>query len=330
MILPSKVVKTTPEIKTIEPEIPLPGDRSEPVIKGKQYRHLCYTFNNYTPEDLAIVKGWNAKYNVFGQEIGEVCKTPHLQGYVEWSSPKRWDTIKSMDKRIHWGVRKGKSHEARDYCKKGEQSKAEWRSQGVNGPNWGKNASIFEKGDCSNQGKRTDLDDVCDKMVAGASIRDIAKDHTVTFVKFHKGFKALGEELQEDRTEPPKVYWRYGLAGVGKTRYIYDNYSLQDIYSKNSSRWWDKYNQQKVILMDDFDGFAHQNSDKFRELLKVIDRYPHSVETKGGTAKINSPLIYITCEFPPSKFWSGNDLDQITRRLTSIDEITAPNEAKTA
>jgi len=52
-----------------------------------------------------------------------------------------------------------------------------------------------------------------------------------------------------------------------------------------------------------------------------LDRYRYQGQVKGGYVNINSPFIYITCEHPPSYYWSGNELDQITRRLTSVLEI---------
>jgi len=53
-------------------------------------------------------------------------------------------------------------------------------------------------------------------------------------------------------------------------------------------------------------------------LLKLCDRYKYSGQVKGGFVKINSPFIFITCEFPPSHFWIGNTLTQVLRRADKI------------
>ena len=83
---------------------------------------------------------------------------------------------------------------------------------------------------------------------------------------------------------------------------------------KDGTPWWDGYTNQDVILIDDFDGKW-----PFRDLLRLLDRYPYQGQIKGGYVKINSPHIYITCEFPPADIYQpGNELNQIIRRLDII------------
>ena len=47
---------------------------------------------------------------------------------------------------------------------------------------------------------------------------------------------------------------------------------------KNKSKWWDGYCQEEHVVLDDFYGWI-----KFDEMLRLLDRYPLLVETKGGT-----------------------------------------------
>ena len=67
------------------------------------------------------------------------------------------------------------------------------------------------------QGERTDLDDVADLVEEGATIKEIACSHPTTFIKYHKGIAALKAAMYEHRSVAPKVIWRWGLAGSGKT-----------------------------------------------------------------------------------------------------------------
>lgn len=80
--------------------------------------------------------------------------------------------------------------------------------------------------------------------------------------------------------------------------------------------WWDGYEQQEAIIIDDFDGKW-----PYRDLLRLLDRYPYQGQYKGGYVKINSPYIYITCEYSPSFFWRGNEFAQIHRRLSEIKHL---------
>jgi len=40
-------------------------------------RNFVFTLNNYTTEEVELVKEWDCKYLIFGKEIGE-SGTPHL------------------------------------------------------------------------------------------------------------------------------------------------------------------------------------------------------------------------------------------------------------
>jgi len=83
--------------------------------------------------------------------------------------------------------------------------------------------------------------------------------------------------------------------------------------------WWDGYEQQEAIIIDDFDGKW-----PYRDLLRLLDRYPYQGQFKGGYFKVNSPYIYITCEFAPSYFWQGNEYAQVFRRLKEVKYVPPP------
>ncbi|AYP28860.1 MAG: putative viral replication protein [Cressdnaviricota sp.] len=280
-----------------------------------QARNHCFTLNNPREDDRERILAWKCKYVVFGEEKGEEKGTPHFQGYVEWSSPKRLETLKQMDTRISWHIRAGTATQAADYCKKGEQTKAEYTLLKTAGPNYGKNAVVHEHGTISAQGKRTDIMDVGQQVVAGVPLTEIASKYPCTWIRYCKGIKDLKATLMQHRTERPEVHWRYGVAGVGKTHVPAMLYP--DYYDKDGTQWWDGYEQQSCIIIDDFDGKW-----PFRDLLRLLDRYKYQGQYKGGYVKINSPVIFICCEFSPYHIWPAeNDLAQIKRRLASITHV---------
>ena len=256
-------------------------------------RNCVWTLNNYTTTEVDFIKLWDCKYLVFGFEVGDE-GTPHLQGYVEWKSSKRFTTMKNMNKRIHWEKRRGTAKQASDYCKK--------------------DGKFFEKGEISKQGERTDVQEVAGMVVEGMNNFEISEVVPEAIIKFGRGIELLRYVRQADRETKPNVMWYWGLTGVGKTEKATEY--TPTYYIKDGTQWWNGYEQQETIIIDDFDGRW-----PFRDLLRLLDRYPYQGQTKGGYVKINSNNIIITCEFPPDKFWEGNTLNQITRRIDKIKEV---------
>jgi len=256
-------------------------------------RGWVFTVNNYShEEDKSINELGSAegtRYLVFGREKGEN-GTPHLQGYIELRSVARLSGVKKLIPRAHWEARKGTPDEAEKYCKK----EGDYQEFGVP----------------LAQGKRRDLEEVASMVRDGASMREVDAVAPALAVQYHRGLMAMMSRQMKDRAEPPEVVWLWGLTGTGKTREAVEGPSF---YMKDGTKWWDGYEQQEKIVIDDFDG-----SWPFRDFLRLLDRYPYQGQTKGGYVKINSPSIVITCEFPPEKWWKGTELAQVQRRLTKV------------
>lgn len=264
-------------------------------VKTAEVRHVCYTLNNYTEEDYQKLIKWRARYHVVGKEIGEE-GTPHLQGYFEFTNSKKWQTLKNFNQRIHWEIRRGTPKEASEYCKK--------------------DGDFLEIGTISSQGERNDLEDIKKKLDNKVPMIKIAQEHFGDFLRYNKSFEKYLMLSQKHREEPPIITWYWGLAGVGKTSIAYDKHK-GNVYIKDGTQWWDGYSQEEAIIIDDFDGKW-----PYRDLLRLLDRYPYQGQVKGGYVKINSKFIYITCEHPPQFYWQGNALAQVKRRLNLTAEVT--------
>jgi len=178
-----------------------------------------------------------------------------------------------------------------------------------------------EQGTPKQQGKRSDIHDVCELLDEKVPLNEIARNHPSAFVKHAKGFHAYKFATQVDRVSKPYVEWRWGTTGTGKTKGAIDKHP-ESFYIKDGTQWWDGYEQQDAIIIDDFDGRW-----PFRDLLRLLDWNPYQGQTKGGYVKINSPHIYITCEFEPSTYWGGNALAQVLRRIDKVEHLaTAATE----
>lgn len=261
-------------------------------------RNWCFTLNNWTDEEYETLTTYECKYLIIGKEIGTK-GTEHLQGYIEFKGVKRLDTLKKLNNRIHWEHRKGTAKQAADYCKKDNK--------------------YIEYGEISNQGKRSDLEQVAEKIKSNIPMKEIAYDHPSTFIRYNKGMQALKNILTEHRTIAPTVYWRWGAPGTGKTRYVIDKYGAENVYIKNNSEWWPDYNQEPIVLIDDFDPTKWDHS----TFLSILDRYKCTVPCKGGHYKFNSPTIYITTQQNIRTLYPNKTkYKEVIRRVSDVSEVT--------
>lgn len=268
-------------------------------------RSWFLTINNFTPLDVDRLNGLDCRYKIWQIEKGKECGTPHIHALIYYDNARVWP--KKLFPTAHIVYPKN-LQKCIKYC-----SKEDTR---VEGP--------FEFGDRPQQGNRSDLDAVAKAVIDGTPLKTVAEQFPSHYVKYSRGLKLLREETQKhrDQDEGVTVLWLWGLAGVGKT-YIPHQIFGEDIYIKDGTPWWDNYDHEKCILIDDFDGKW-----PFRDLLRLLDRYKYQGQFKGGYIKINSPFIIITCEFPPWHFWEGNELKQVTRRIREIIKIENVEDGK--
>jgi len=267
------------------------------------------TINNPTELNEELLKTDDARYVVYQIERG-LNGTEHIQGLVYYKNPRVWPKRRYPTAHIE---RVKNLQAAIKYCMKEDTR--------VRGP--------YEIGVKPEQGRRTDLEELAIKVKAGVPMKTIADEHPTEYGRYARGLKDLKSAIMKPRSRKndQAVIWLWGEAGAGKTSYVLDMHGEENVYVKNGkNKWWDGYEQQRVILLDDFDGSKWD----YRDLLCLLDTTPYQGEVKGGTVQINSPYIYITCEHHP-KYWYGpvdktdkgelNHWQQINRRIDEIIEV---------
>lgn len=269
-------------------------------LKESRTRGWSLVKNNYDDKDFTHLYNhkWKTKYVVIGFEEGEKEKTPHLQCYVYWDAAKSFSSMKKEFYSWHIEAAVSSAEKNREYCIK--------------------EGKFFEKGEMPKQGKRTDLEEIAEAIDDGADMYDISRMWKSQYIRYHRGIEKYRAIGFGDRTEPPTVLWYWGESGSGKTR---EATSSASFYMKDGTHWWDGYEQQETIVIDDFDGRW-----PFRDLLRLLDRYPYQGQYKGGYVKINSSQIIITCEYPPEHFWVHTELAQILRRITQVKKFGTGTE----
>ncbi len=262
-----------------------------------RFRNFVFTLNNYSETEVKTIKELKNIYIIFGYEVGKENQTPHLQGYCEMKKQLSLKGVKNLfgaDK-IHIEKRKGSQIQAIEYCKK--------------------EGNFIEVGTPNTMGKRTDLSVIKDMIKSGKKLTDILDTCDNLNYQNIKGAILLKSLYSIKRTTKPIIIWLYGSTGIGKSRYVYTKF--QDIYSSCNSKWFDGYEQNNVILIDDY----RRDYMKFHVLLKFLDRYPFTRELKGSTIQINSKYIIFTSPKNPVDTWKGRtneDLNQLLRRIDII------------
>lgn len=275
-------------------------------------RGWFFTINNPTDEDERAIREDDCIFYIYQLEKGK-SGTLHLQGVLYYKNARVRPIRKH--KRAYL-ARLINLDKAVIYC-----SKLDTR---VRGP--------YQKGRKPKQGERLDLLGIAKKIDEGESMKKLAFENKEEFIKNGKGFLLYKEWTSEHRTERPWVEWIWGKSGVGKTSSVYQRHGKENTYQKDNSKWWNCYDGQEAIIIDDFDGKWD-----FRNFLTLIDEYQYMGEIKNGYVKITSKFIYITCEFHPSHFWgrtakrgffgdlieegSDNELAQIVGRIDKITQL---------
>lgn len=266
-------------------------------------RNVCFTLNNPDCTKDVMRARMDASlrptYCVIGDEIAPTTGTPHFQGYVEFPRAITYNTILKTLVGAHLEPRMGTAEQAANYCKEDGQ--------------W------IEWGEISKQGARSDLTQAVASLRTGG-ISQVARDHPVEYVKFHRGLHALHFiDLASKSREPPEVVFCFGPPGCGKTRL-----ALGD--GSNTAKlclaqgWFDGYLGEREVIFDDFDGARSKLA--LSQLLNYLDRYATLVPVKGGHVPLVASVIWVTSNLHWKQWydWSerSSQYHALTRRFTKV------------
>lgn len=297
-------------INNPSPVVPPTPIYNEGVLVGHQSTAVHIAGEQDNPGNW-IGNSKDAQYVVWQLEEGDN-GTPHYQGYVEWTKPKRLSAVRKINSRAHWEIRRGTQEQAIGYAKKPETR--------VMGP--------WEYGDKGKgQGARSDLDSIGREIIEGVALNVIAKQNPGLFMQYGRGMRDLAMVTQgKYNHDDVRGVWYWGGPGTGKSRKAREEYP--EAYLKAQNKWFDGYAGEKEIILDDLDKLG---GDKLGHYLKIwADRYACTAEVKGSTVNLQHRVIVITSNYHPDTMWPDDEemLLAIKRRFKITKFANLPTNKK--
>lgn len=263
------------------------------------------TLLNYTDEEYKLVTEIDTVYKCYCKEICPTTETPHLHFYLFFKSARQFTTMKRKFPRARLDQSNSNfAQGAKDYCL-GNCSKK----------NFQMNDTFMESGQMPAQGARNDIGSIKEIIKSGGRMRDVVEVATslqsVRMAEIHLKY------FEQKRKWKPTVKWYWGKTGTGKSRTAFEE--LDDPYvCMETNTWWEGYDAHQNVIIDDM----RKDFCKFHTLLRILDRYPHQIECKGGARQFLSKTIIITSSLSPlDMYQTREDISQLLRRIDEIREF---------
>ncbi len=280
-----------------------------PLTGMSRYRNVCFTWNN--PEGLIEFDEDKMDYLVYQEEIGE-SGTYHFQGYCEFKNKISLNPAKALlgGATVHLERRRGTALQASAYAKKDDTRVT--------------HTTPYEFGELKEQGKRNDLEAFKDAVLTGGKKRTMIDEFWSIFARHPKFYDTLTMLHRPKRTTELVVSLLIGDTGTGKTRYVMDHYGEDpDFYVipiSNGTMWYDAYDGHTKVLLDDFGGASSHVS--LCSLLRMLDRYPVLVPTKGGHTWWMPDEVFVTTNILPQHWYKwenrGEQYKALARRFNKV------------
>jgi hypothetical protein len=255
-------------------------------------------------------------YLIYSVEKGSNTERYHLQGYVAFKRKKTFNgAMNALQTHCHIEKARGSPQQNLDYISKEQPPVIHGEMPTNVGQGQRSDILDFQKAVLNNEFKSWE-----EVMMSPDHCEIVAKRQRWARDLFNISRKRLRKS--EGFNVNKKVIWIYGDTGTGKTRFVYENTDADDLYVYDpSSKWFDGYNGESVILVDDL---AQQRYQKIDWWLRFLQGYPLNVEIKGGYTVLQDKTIYITSNIDHVTAFNGefeNHQKGIDRRITHIYKI---------
>lgn len=262
-----------------------------------QVTRWCFTiFSNEKTSETELNE---IKYLVAQDEICPKTGKLHMQGYVIFKRSQRLKAAQKIlgYKSIHLEMANGTDEQCIKYC-----TKEETRVKDTQPTEYGEKPKL-------EKGKRTDWVSLKEYLQESKTTtkKELTDKFPTLMGRYEKGVKSFCKTYKvklinedEKRNEMTQIYIITGKTNIGKTTYVKE---LKDTYWKDENHlWWDNYEGEKTIIINDYTGLGKVNN---MELLKLSDHAPYELQQKGGSTQLLAKEIWITTNLTKQEFYKG-------------------------
>lgn len=271
-------------------------------------KRWVFTWNNYTDESEAKLKEFSSEceWLIYGREHAPETGTKHLQGFIHLKKRQRGSYLINRFEGVWFNKASGSNDDNEKYTKK-EGDYVEYGTKPLTGGE-------------ANQKKWREAK----RLALEGNLDDIPEDIYVRYVK-NLEYISKKRKLTEDHSNWTDAdlkqhrLWLWGETGTGKShnaRRIAKELGCDMPYMKGLNKWWDNYNGEKVVIIEEADPKRCEMLGHYFKLW--LDKYDFRPETKGGHIGQMSPeYIIVTSNFCiDACFTEPQDSVPIHRRIT--------------
>lgn len=285
------------------------------------------TLNNPTKEDIdkiikvATTTKLKTKYLLLADDVAPTTGTKHIHGILCFEKRHTLSSLKKAMEKCHFEVMRGTAEQARKYTLKYKECNPE--------------AFSYEEGTIPKDTRITteQNNDKWEMMFTAAKKGKFEKIPAKEYIRYHKAFREIYIENQKATDLPANLdmkehfLWLWGSTGNGKSyaarheikdriQKMYDE--PVEIYLKTLNKWWDHYQGEKIVLIEEANPEACEHLANFFKTW--LDEYAFVAEAKGAIApKIRPEYIIITSNYTIDEcFPKSQDAAPLKRRLREL------------
>lgn len=148
-------------------------------------------------------------------------------------------------------------------------------------------------------------------------MEEIVERYPAIYLSRLRAIKQVHVEAMRPLPNPDvKCYWLWGKTGTGKSRLAF---SFNEVYCKNPNKWWDNYQGQDTVLIDDWSREHHVLG---YYLKRWADRYPILSEIKGSALYPHYNRIIITSNYVISDCFNDSETVEAIERRFIVYKVT--------
>lgn len=261
---------------------------------SQKARNYCLTI--FDENELVNLQHESVKYSAYGDEICPSTGRKHYQAFVIFSTSRVFTYVKKLFPTAHIEVMRGRLMDNERYCSK-EGSYHEYGDKPKSQEYCGKRGREYWEEQLQLAKKDPGLCDPQLQITHRNSLKGIYYDA-------QKRVKHLPLEKLDN-------YWFYGPSGSGKSTTARSE--NPDHFVKQCNKWWDNYNGESVIIIDDMN-ITHDHMAHYLDLW--ADKFPINIEIKGGSLTARPKRIIVTSRYLPCEiFKDQSQVISISRRF---------------